>query len=470
MVDFKKYRRPNLEDLDWDNIPEADPAPAPPEFESPWGTPIPTFTYLAGAAGSGKTYQTKLWQAETKGLELCATTGIAALNLGGSTINSLLGYFDTQSLHERFVNGQLTGILRRLYGAGLRRLVIDEVSMMDGDQLTYLVRAIEEVNGRDYFQDERTQHITSDPLGLTLVGDFAQLPPVKAIYAFESAEWGRFVDTTHTLTEIRRQADPQFIQALRDARRGDGRKAIEFFRDRLIEKTDDSFEGTTLFAKNDAVDRYNQLRLDKLTTPLVFYPSERWGKQRSEWGNPEKAPYTWGIPQRLPLKVGSWVMILTNVWLPGRPKRAYYVNGDCGEVTEANPEDKFVKVKLQRTGQEVSVDYCHREVLVPIDSARRTALRAEGKSHLIAEGGKYEITGAIDYMPIRLAWASTVHKSQGLSLDRLQMNINDPFFKSHGMAYVALSRARTAEGLHIIGRPETFIERCAADPKLKEYL
>lgn len=444
---------------------------AAPSYELPWESPTPTFTYLAGTAGSGKTFLTKLWAEDDKGITLCATTGISAINLGGATtINALLGYFDTASLQEKFTLGRLTGTLRRLYGAGMRRLVIDEISMMDGDQLTYLVRAIEEVNGKDYFQDDEEQYTTKEPLGLTCCGDFLQLPPVKAIYAFESPEWDRFRAHTHTMTQIRRQADPDFIQALRYARQGNGRQAIDYFRSRLVPATDETFVGTTLFAKNDSVDRYNQLRLDKLTTPMVFYPSTRWGKQRSEWGNPEKAPYTWGIPQRLPLKVGSWVMILTNVWLPGNPKRPYYVNGDCGEVTQANPEEKFVKVRLDRTKQEVTVDYCHREVLVPIDSARRTELRAAGMGDKIAEGGKYEIAGAIDYMPVRLAWASTVHKSQGLSLDRIQMSISDPFFKSAGMIYVALSRARTAEGLHIIGRPETFIERCAADSKLAEWL
>jgi len=447
--------------------------PIPARTPLPWPDPVPTFTYIAGAAGSGKTFLTKLWADEVKGIQLCATTGIAALNLGGTTINSLLGYFDTQSLQEKFTLGITTGMLKRLYAAGLRRLVIDEVSMMDGDQLTYLVRAIEEVNGKDYFQNEDEQYISANPLGLTLVGDFAQLPPVKAIYAFESPEWHRFADTTHTLTEIRRQADPDFIQALRHARQGNGRQALEYFRERLLAKQDEQFDGTTIFAKNDAVDRFNQIRLDKLTSPLVFYPSARWGKQRSEWGNPEKAPYTWGIPQRLPLKVGAWVMILTNVWIPsppGRPKVPYYVNGDCGEITQANPEDRFVKVKLHRTGEVVSVDYCHREVLVPADAERRKQLRESGQGDKIAEGGKYEIAGAIDYMPLRLAWASTTHKSQGLSLDRVQVNIADPFFKSFGMIYVALSRARTAEGLHIIGRPETFIERCASDPKLAAWL
>ncbi|HYW87494.1 MAG TPA: AAA family ATPase, partial [Chloroflexota bacterium] len=134
-------------------VVEAGPAmPAvPPPALTPvtlWAAPVPSFTYLAGAAGSGKTFATKEWAARDPGLILCATTGIAAINLGGETINSVLGYFDTQSLQEQFITGFLTARLGKLWKAGVRRIVLDEVSMLAGDQLTYLVRAVEEVNGR----------------------------------------------------------------------------------------------------------------------------------------------------------------------------------------------------------------------------------------------------------------------------------------------------------------------------------
>ena len=487
MVDFKKLlNNPPLDDRDWDNVPDEpevedglDPqelavaaAPVEPDFISPWGTPIPTFTFLCGAAGSGKTYQTKLWREDVgSSLELCATTGIAALNLGGSTINSLLGYFDTESLQQKFYGGQLTGILRRLYKAGLRRIVLDEVSMLDGDQLTFLVRAIDDVNQESYFvdPDDEFANPNRDPLGLTLVGDFAQLSPVKAPYAFQSPEWHRFADHTHMLTEIKRQADAGFIQALRDARKGDGGAALTFLKPQMVATVDNDFTGTTLFANNETVDRYNQIRLDKLQTPLVFLASERWGKQRSEWGDPNKLPFTWGIPQRLPLKVGAWVMILTNVWIQGsRPRVPYYINGDCGELVDVNLETKEAIVKLQR-GPQVRVSYCHREVVVPATSERHTEMRKLGLADKITEEGK-EILGTIDYMPLRLAWGSTVHKSQGLSLDKVQMDISDPFFKTSGMLYVSLSRCRTVEGLRIVGRADTFITRCVADPKLWAWL
>lgn len=462
---------------------EGEPDVARPAIPLPWPAPIPTFTYLAGPAGSGKTFLTRAWAEQERGLVLCATTGIAAINLGGTTINALLSYFDTKSLQENYTNGMLTARLGKLWRSGVRRIILDEVSMLDGDQLTYLVRAINEVNGKGYVLGSADEDESGVPqLGLTLVGDFAQLAPVKAIYAFESPEWqqppaasdARFAEATHTLTEIRRQADPEFIQALRAARIGEGKAAAEYFygMGRFHAETEDRFEGPTLLARNAAVDRYNWLRLDKIPGRTVLFASERWGKQRSEWGDPNKPPNTWGIPMRLSLKEGALVMVLANKKpLLGGPMSGYvYVNGDLGELVQADETNKIAQVRLQRTGQIVPVDYVRREVLQPCDAARRKELRAEGKEELISDDGKWEITGWISYLPLRVAYASTIHKSQGLSLDAVQININDPFFKTSGMAYVALSRARTCVGLRLVGTPKLLIERCTADPRLRPWL
>ena len=243
-----------------------------------WPAPCPPYTYLAGTAGSGKTFAVQAWAEREQGLELCATTGIAAINLGGTTVNATLGYFDTASLQESYVNGFLTARLGKLWRAGVRRLVVDEVSMMDGDQLTLLVRAIEEVNGRGYVLGKWDEEDDTPPpaMGLTLVGDFAQLGAVKAPYAFESSEWARFQEHTRTLTEIRRQADPAFIAALRAARVGDGRRVLDYFAGKIHTETDDRFEGPTLLAKNEAVDRYNWIRLSRLAGRDLLFGSARW--------------------------------------------------------------------------------------------------------------------------------------------------------------------------------------------------
>ena len=433
-----------------------------------WPPPVPTFTYLAGAAGSGKTFATKQWAETEGGLLLCATTGIAAINLGGETINSVLGYFDTASMQESYINGFLSARLGKLWKAGVRRLVLDEVSMLAADQLTFLVKAVEECNGRGYVlgkwdeEDDRTP----PAMGLTLVGDFAQLSPVKAAYAFESPEWARFAGNVITLTEIRRQADSDFITMLRAARSGQGKTVADYFasRNAIHQETDDHFNGPTIVAKNESVDRYNGLRMAALPGRDLRFPSTRWGKLRSEWGTLEKPKHTWQIPEVLQLKIGALVMILANQ--RNEFRRLMYVNGDLGIIVDAT--ETTALVRLQRDGEVVEVLPVTRQVKIPIDSARKAELRKEGLEDRIE--GKWEIAGEITYLPLRVAYASTTHKSQGLSLDRVQINVRDPFFRAPGMVYVALSRARTAAGLRLVGSPNALIERCNTDPRLGEWL
>lgn len=461
---------------------EDPPSPAPsPEprqvlVEVPlWGPTPPPFTYLYGPAGCGKTVAVQEDARKYGGRMLLATTGIAALNLGGTTINAALGYFDVKSLQESYTNGFLTARLGRLWKAGVKRLVVDEISMLQGDALTYLVKGVEEVNGRGYVLGKWDEEDETDPpaMGLTLVGDFAQLPPVEGVFAFESPEWGRFTEPGHTiaLTEIRRQNDLDFITMLRQARVGNGPAVLAYLRAHggIQRTTDDDFEGPTLFAKNKPVDRYNWIRLSRLPGRDCYYESRREGEQRSEWGNPKKDPITWGIPLRLHVKVGALVMILANERYEGPPPQPFiYVNGDLGTIVDA--DECSASVQLKRNGEVVKVSYCRREVLQPCDGARRKELRDAHKDHLISENGKFEITGWVEYLPLRLGYASTVHKSQGLSLDAVQVNISDAFFKSPGMMYVALSRARSGKGLRLVGTEAALLDRCVADPRLKDWL
>ena len=125
-------------------------------------------------------------------------------------------------------------------------------------------------------------------------------------------------------------------------------------------------------------------------------------------------------------------------------------------------------VRLQRTGEVEAVFPVSREVKVPCDAARRAKLRADGLGDRLDE--EFEIVGGITYMPLRVAYATTVHKSQGLSLDAVQVNVRDPFFEAPGMLYVALSRARTPEGLRLVGSRAALLARTTCSHKLKEWL
>jgi hypothetical protein len=442
-------------------------------------------SFLCGGAGTGKTYLARQIVRQWPGTVLAASTGIASVNLGeGTTINALLGYFDTASMYESFISGQLTAKLGKLYRSGVRRIILDEISMVAKDQLTYLTRALDELSGRAYtmdaqLDDEITQQQEQEgdqeadggrrwPIKLVLVGDFAQLPPVRSPFAFESDEWARYDVNTHTLTEVRRQAEAEFIEALWAARRGAWGPVTRVFGPRLAATSDPYFPGLTIFAKNEEVDRYNALRLDKVQGRKFHCVADRWGKPRADWKN---------IPDRLDLKIGATVMILANAReeMPdGTLGKMIYANGDLGEVVDFVEYEgsgvAAVHVELRRNNQVVSVVAVTRNHEIPLEPGRKTQLKAEGNDHRISTNGKMEIIGTVEYMPLRVAYGSTVHKCQGLSLDEVQVNTRDHFFKTPGMLYVALSRCRSLDGLRIVGTVEGLKQRCTVDPKIRPWV
>ena len=465
------------------------------------------YTNISGTAGVGKTLVAQQIVKQHPGTVLAATTGIASVNLGeGTTINALLKYFDTPSLLDAFEHGALQARINSLRRAGVRRILIDEKSMMSGEQLTMINRAVRECNeggvyaledvgagGGDVGDEDdsgkgKRRNKDLPPLGITLVGDFGQLPPVpdedpktgkkKPIqYAFDSKEWPLYAEHTTTLTTIYRQDAQDFIAALHAVRKADVQAAVNFFTAPKFERAiDQDFNGTTIFAKNISVDRHNMLMLDKLVGAPLAVTAWHDRKQRGDWKQ---------IPETLRLKEGALVMILAN-------KRDYmdehdtlgtirYANGDLGILLGADEGTGDWYVTLHRTGETVRVEPVTRENTIPLEVGRRKAMKEafeadppEGAApmSLITDDGKgrMEIVGKISYMPLRAAYGCTVHKTQGLTLDNVQVNIRDWMFKTPGMLFVALSRARTAEGLRIVGDQRGFIERCRIEPRVQPWL
>lgn len=486
-----------------DNLIE--PESQPTEDPLPIGRAI--YEDLSGTAGTGKTTLSRRLATEAAGVELCATTGIAAVNLGeGTTINALLKYYNTADLVTKYTQGVVQSVLRKLQRTGLRRILLDEKSMLNGQQLTVIARAIREINenqaaegvGEDV--DDESSHARRQdfpPIGLTLVGDFGQLPPVpdedeatgKKIpvqFAFDSPEWPAFAAHRTVLTKIWRQDAQDFIQALHAVRRGDAVAALNFFTPNRFHATqDDQFEGSTIFAKNESVDRYNALRLDSLTGKAITFETVRKGKPRGDWKL---------IPERLALKEGALVMLLANhrVYESEFDSRGriIYANGDLGTLLGPAENQGGWFVTLHRNQQQVVVYPIIRENVVPLEVGRRKELRQIVAGRLgagswedcepidaqnllreyITEDGKHEILGSIFYMPMRAAYGATVHKTQGLTLDKVQININDYFFRHPGMLFVALSRCRTAGGLRIVGSQRGFLERCKTEPRVQGWL
>lgn len=204
----------------------------------------------------------------------------------------------------------------------------------------------------------------------------------------------------------------------------------------------------------------------------------RWGKARGEWKL---------IPETLDLKSGALVMILANQPdldpLTGRPTGNFlYVNGDLGTLLGTRDEKSgSADVKLHRNGRTVMVSTITRENLIPLDPERRKALRAldqqaatakdEGYASVIrGDRADYEAIGGVTYLPLRLAYATSCHKSQGLTLDNVQVSITDRFWAEPGMLYVALSRARTSDGMRVVGSKDLFMARINVDPRVREWI
>lgn len=439
--------------------------------------------FNTGAAGTGKTYneKKKIEENPSYGI-LCATTGIAAINLGATTLNSLLKFFDTASLRDRFNRGSLTSTLHRI-GRKVKKLVIDEVSMMDGRQLDYIYQAMFQVNEYVDMQE-------SGPMGIVLTGDFAQLPPIKAKWAFEADCWEHFERNTNTLTKVWRQDNPEFLEAINAARSGKGQKCVEILKSigvKFVPQQIAKFDGTTIMSKNDQVDNFNFSALMDVKGEPYGLKTAKWGDESGEWKN---------IPDVLKLKDGALVMILSND-ISGS---FLYANGDTGHI-QSKDVDGTIWVKLIRNESIVPIRPIVRYKSARGEDANKslaktfpgeTEFNAADMEHIFCESdcgasvpgirystwgrpsyncstGSFNV-GAIKYYPLRLAYATTVHKSQGLTLDACQIDCRDHFFGNPSMAYVALSRCRTSQGLTIVGDPAKLAEKIKVEPKVRRWL
>lgn len=384
--------------------------------------------FLTGEPGSGKTHTVNQYvdYLHRRGIDpaITASTGIAATHLGGVTIHSWSGIgiktkLDKRDLGRIVLNEHIEKRVRRA-----KVLIIDEVSMLSSETLSMVDLVCRKIKQR------------AEPFGgvqIILVGDFFQLPPVvrmeaennaqgvllekpSAKFAYDSPVWMRAKPAVCYLTEQHRQDDNNFLSILSSIRRNvfseDHLRALET---RKI-KSDQAPDGVPkLFSLNADVDSINNKMLGKIFgSPQVFSMS-------SEGLRAQVAALQKGClsPEILCLKVGAAVMFTKNNLKEG------FVNGTLGEVSGFDKESGFPIVAI-RNGRRIKV--------TPMDWT-------------VEENGK--IRARITQLPLRLAWAITVHKSQGMSLDEAVMDLSDVF--EFGQGYVALSRVRKLSGIHLLG-------------------
>lgn len=421
------------------------------------------YVFITGKAGTGKSTLLRLEDEKRPDyIEKGSTTGIAAINCGGRTINSLLKYFNTESLEKSYASGKLHFHLRNIR-LHKKVLGIDEASMLDAKQLDILITALDDIAQDDMDDDSRQGKIHN--LGLHLWGDWCQLPPVNAEFAFKSRYWKEYFEPNIIKLEtIWRQDNETFVEAINAMRAGDGKKAVKLLKKVGVTFTpnlDNHFNGTTLIPNNRDVDTYNNKRLSEVDSPLIRFAPIRRGSQAKEWDRNSKGE--WGIPFEQRFKIGAYVMILRN-----DSKNFTYVNGDCGEIVSYNDTLKSFGVRLVRNNQVVYIgkytqfNYQHEQ---PSEGQFNSMFHPYEDSLT-----GHWVTGSIEWIPLRLAYASTVHKAQGLTLDRIQVDSRPDFYGYPSMSYVAVSRCKTPEGLIIVGDESDFVNKVVTNKDVLRWI
>lgn len=387
--------------------------------------------FLTGEPGSGKTHTVNAyvsWLRE-RGIEpsITASTGIAATHIGGYTIHSWSGIGIRKDLTDYDLDfiAQNKRVTARVQNSSI--LIIDEVSMLSARVLS-MVDAV----CRELRRDPRA----FGGLQVVLVGDFFQLPPVNRRdadeqeslapqnpnqFAYLSPAWSALNPLVCYLSEQHRQEDAAFLDFLTAVRKSAVAESHkQLLRTRYSPKPKGGI--TQLYSHNADVDRINDDELGKISEDVQTF--EMTGR------GPEKlvASLKRGClsPETLSLKIGARVMFTKNDMMHR------YVNGTLGIVTGFSKENGFP--------------------IVETNSGR--IIVAEPDEWRIEDGGR--VLARIMQIPIRLAWAMTVHKSQGMSLDAAHMDLSDVF--EYGQGYVALSRVRTLAGLSLAGLNKRALE------------
>lgn len=371
--------------------------------------------FLTGEPGAGKTFvinQYINWlEAAGLAVAVTASTGIAATHIGGMTVHSWSGIGVRDELNRYDLDKIATNekVNRRVKKANV--LVIDEISMIDGKVLDMVDQVTRAIRGRnDSFGG----------LQVVFVGDFFQLPPVTKNgdmmrYAFMSNAWQGATPLICYLTEQYRQDDDLFLGLLKSIRQN---QVEEDHYTLLGEQTTIAYENiepTKLYTHNADVDAYNNEKLKELKGPTRKYEMHGEGARVMV----ESLVRNCLSPQMLELKEEAMVMFTKNNFEKG------YVNGTLGRVIGFDHIAGWPMVKTA-DGRVIKVDTATWEVM---------------------EDGK--VRASIEQVPLRLAWAITVHKSQGMSLDAAEIDLSKAFV--YGQGYVALSRVRALAGLKLSG-------------------
>ncbi|KAF4950319.1 hypothetical protein FSARC_13237 [Fusarium sarcochroum] len=421
--------------------------------------------FFTGAAGTGKSVLmraiiTELKKKHAKDPErvaVTASTGLAACNIGGITLHSFsgigLGKDDAPTLIKKIRRNP------KAKNRWLRTkcLVIDEISMVDGDlfdKLSQIGRTIRN-NGRPW-----------GGIQLIITGDFFQLPPVpdhgakrETKFAFDASTWTTSIDHTIGLTQVFRQRDPVFANMLNEMRLGriteDTVRAFKRLERPL--NFDDGLGTAELFSTRNEVEGSNEKRLRELPGTVRRYDALDTGKEDIR----DKLLANMMAPKSIDLKMNAQVMLIKNL-------DESLVNGSLGKVIGFSDEKTFDLAPPDEYDDDDPMAKARKKLLKSFSRDSETSsssvkfpvvqfMATDGTSRVIlcqpeewkVELPNGEVQAKRTQLPLILAWALSIHKAQGQTLERVKVNLGRVFEK--GQAYVALSRATTQDGLQVLG-------------------
>lgn len=449
--------------------------------------------FFTGAAGTGKSFLLhsivdalrKRFNNDQVGIT--ATTGLAAVNIGGQTIHRWGGLGLAKGTVDKLVSDikRRPDVLRRWRNC--RVLIIDEVSMLEADLFDKL-----EAIARILREDQRT----FGGLQVVITGDFFQLPPVSrdrtARLCFESEKWTSAIQEQLLLRKVFRQKDQRLIDMLNCMRVGNMTPEVLANFQKLNRAVfyEDGFEATQLYPRRDQVDRANQARMQSLKGREFVFDSRDSGTFDKE--STQRLLEAVMAPKRMVLKLGAQVLLISNL-------ADGLVNGSRGRVKTFVNEDKFSDLRILCNKVPYVQEIYNRMldnngvVDTAMDDEMKTLLTEDERAQLleiysaqprmpVVDFGQmypyklitentFEITGPKNValatriqIPLILSWALSIHKAQGQTLDRLIVDLQNTF--ETGQAYVAVSRATSYDRLQVIGFKETMAR---VDPRVTKF-
>lgn len=383
--------------------------------------------FLTGGAGSGKSFVIREFMKgqNEKQMPILASTGAAAVLLGGRTFHSFFGLGimegGTDATFQRLLNdGATLNRIKKVEG-----VIIDEISMIPGEAF----RTAEMIA-----QVARESSLPWGGMRVIAVGDFGQLPPVtkqgqKRDWCFLTEAWRKSGFQTCRLHFNQRIQDNTFLNVLDDVRHGRMTEQVKEFLQEHTKFHDEDHPGTRLFPRRDQSEMYNQKKLAEINEEEHVIDSIYLGEKKYVDVLGKNAP----VPQQLKLKLGCRILFLKN----DMQKR--WVNGTRGTITDVQADHLIVRK----------------------DGGREVKVEKMSFSLLDADGN---VKASVIQFPVNLAYATTIHKSQGATLDELWCDLGALWEPGH--AYVALSRLRDPSGLHIVRwHPRSFF----TDPAVEKF-